>query len=232
MAWLLFKPAIYVFCFWFALEIGLKSGHGYSGLEFLLWLCSGIIPWFFMSEMLGTGISAFGKYPYLVKKIKFPLCGVSAIVATSAMLVQFMLQVCLFIVYFVAGKTIDIYLLQVPLLLVLMFIFWDIASILFSIFSAYSKDFFNLMKSLGTPLFWLSGVIFDLNNITIDWVVTFLHFNPITFFVSGFRCALMDKTWFWEDTPALIGFVVVFLVTLVFMLVMYKRHGGEVADVL
>lgn len=232
MAWFIIKPAIYIFCFWFALAIGLRAGHGYTGLGYLLWLCSGIIPWFFMQEMLSTGIDALHKYSYLVNKVKFPISGIPAIVATSAMTLQLVYQVCLFIIYFIAGGTFDVYLLQVPLLLIIMFAFWVIASNLFSILSAYSKDFFNLMKALSTPFFWLSGVIYDLNRIDYSWIISILNFNPITFFVSGFRCAFLTKTWFWENTASLGGFIIVFLVTLLLMLFVYKRESKEVADVL
>ena len=148
------------------------------------------------------------------------------------MIVQLMLMVVLFIIYFVCGQGLDIYLIQVPILLVLMFVFWDMVSILFSQLSAMSKDVANLMHAMSTPFFWLSGVIFDVKSIPIDWIQVILYFNPITFFASAFRGAFYDKMWFWDDPVMLGGFVVVFVITLVLMVVVYKKPHEEVSDVL
>ena len=233
-AWLFIKPAVYIFCFWFALDVGLRTGGNMpeGAPPYILWLCSGIIPWFYMQEMLGQGVDIMHRYPYLVNKIKFPLGAISSIYAISTLIVQLMLMVVLFVIYFACGMPIDLYLLQVPVLLIIMVVFWDIFSIFCSMLSAISHDFSNLMHALSTPFFWLSGAIFDVSSIGISWVQTVFYFNPITFFTSGFRAALYDKTWIWENTGACLGFVAVFVVTLLCMLFVYKKFAEEVPDVL
>ena len=232
-AWYFIRPLIYIFCFWFALEIGLKAGRSAPGdAPYILWLTAGIIPWFFMRDMLGSGLDVFHKFSYLVKKVKFPLCAISTIYSTSKMLVQLMLQVLLLLVYFVCGQGFDLYLLQIPFLIVLMYLFWNFVSMLFSPLCAMSKDMRNFMSVLGTPFFWLSGVLFDVKSIGSSLIQNVLYFNPITFFVSGFRDALYMKQWIWDDPKACICFALVFVVTLVVALVVYKRTHKEIADVL
>ncbi len=232
-AWFFIRPAMYVFCFWFALEVGLRAGDGGGGAPpYILWLCAGIIPWFFMQELLNAGIDVLHRYPYLVNKIKFPLSAISGIFALAMMFVQLMLQAALIVIYLLCGMELDVYLLQVPLLLVLMLLFWDIASIMFSQLSAISKDFANLMHALSTPIFWLSGVIFNVKAINIEWIQAILNYNPVTFFVTGFRDAYYDKVWIWEDPQMCIGFAVVFVVTLLACTWVYKKFNQEVADVL
>lgn len=233
-AWFLIKPAMYIFCFWFAIEVGLRAGNAGGGPDappYILWLSAGIIPWFFMKDMLGGGVNVLKRYSYLVNKVKFPLSGISTIFTTSAMLIELMLIVALFVIYFACGQQLNIYLLQVPLLLMMMYMFWNMASIMFSQLSAMSKDFANLMNALSTPFFWLSGVLFNVNNIDIGWVKTILDFNPITFFVTSFRAAFYDHTWFWENTSMCVGFAIVCLATLVVMAFVYSRLHEEVADV-
>ena len=105
-------------------------------------------------------------------------------------------------------------------------------SLVTSLLSAISKDFMNLMKTLSTPLFWLSGIIFNVFKLQVPIVQLILMFNPITFIVTMYRCAVYDKTWIWEKPEAVIGFVVVFAITLVVTLVIYRRTHEEVADVL
>lgn len=234
-AWFFIKPGMYIFCFWFALDVGLRVGSGSSDAgapPYILWLCAGLIPWFFMQDMLGAGIDVMHRYPYLVNKIKFPLSGISTIFTTATMIVQLMLMAALFVIYFICGMPVDAYLLQVPLLMLLMFVFWDLVSILFSQLSAISKDVANLMHAMSTPFFWLSGVIFNVKSVPIEWIQVILYFNPITFFVTSFRGAFYDKVWFWESPLLCAGFATTFVVTLVAAVFVYKKFNEEVADVL
>ena len=231
-AWFLIRPTIYVLCFWFALEIGLRAARATAGDgPYILWLMSGIIPWFFMSKMLGAGNDVLHKYSYLVNKIKFPLSAISTMHMVSHFIIQLVMQGIVLVVYFICGMGLDPYLLQVPPLLLLMALFWDMFSIMFSQLSAVSKDLKNIMSALSTPLFWLSGVIFNVKAISIDWVQIALCFNPISFFATGFRCAYYDKVWIWEDPTACLCFLAVFVLTLACMLFVYKRLSEEVVDV-
>ena len=232
--WFIIKPAMYVFCFWFALEIGLRGARAGAteGVPYILWLASGIIPWFFMQEMISSGSDVLHKFTHLVKKIKFPLSAISTIFTTSHLLIQLLLQVCLLIMYFAMGLPLDIYLIQIPIAIAIMFVFWDIFSIFLSQITAFSKDVANLIKTLSTPFFWLSGVIFNLKSVNIDWIQTVMNYNPVTFFCTIFRDAYCEKMWFWQDTSLCMGFAIVFIVTLIMGLFVYKRLNGEVADVL
>ena len=232
-AWFIIKPAIYVFCFWFALEIGLRIGRQVDGeAPYLLWLCAGLIPWFFMSEMINAGCDVLHRYPYLVNKIKFPISGISTLYVSASILIHFILVGILFFLYFLLGQPLDIHLLQLPLLIVMMFVFWDMFSILFSELSGLTKDVANLMKALSTPAFWLSGIIFDVSRVSVDWIQNIMLVNPVTFFSKAYRATFYYRTWFWEDTAALAGFAVVFFGTLVLMLLVYRKLNKEVGDVL
>lgn len=232
--WFFAKPAVYIFVFWFALEIGLRVGNssGVDGTPYILWLMAGLIPWFYMQDMINQGSDVYHRYSYLVNKIKFPLAGIPTIRNISTFVVHCGLVVVLVIAYFLCGQIPDIYLIQLPIAMLLMFIFFDMFSLLTSLLSAISKDFKNLIKTLSTPLFWLSGIIFNVYSLGIDWLETILMFNPVTFFASMYRCAVYDKTWIWDNPGAMIGMGVVFVLTFVAMILIYRRTYEEVPDVL
>ena len=232
--WFFVQPIIYLFCFWFAIDIGLRGSKGIEAgdVPFILWLAAGIIPWFFIKDMLSGGINVMRKYSYLVKKVKFPLCAISSIYELAMFFLQLMTQVILVVIYIACGQGPDLHLLQVPFLLLLMYAFWYFFSVLMSPICAMSKDVKNMMNSLSTPFFWLSGVLFDVGAMGIGWIQAILYFNPITFFVTAFRDAVYYKVWIWED-PFLVGsFAIVFLATMICALLVYKRTKEKVADVL
>lgn len=233
-AWLLVKPLIYVAVFWFALEVGLRAGRGIEGdYPYFLWLISGLIPWFFMQEMISNGSDVYHRFPYLVKKVKFPLDCVSAIYVLSSLIIHLAMVVLLFIIYFLYGLPLDAYLLQVPVLVLLSFVFWTMFSIFTSQLSGISKDFAQLMKSLSQPFFWLSGIIFDMGTLAggpLTWIVDLSYFNPVTFFVTAMRDALCYKTWVWENSLFIAGFAVMFFGTMILMCIAYRKLHSEIAD--
>jgi len=233
--WLFIKPATYIFVFWFALHVGLRVGSGSqdSWPPYIVWLASGLMPWFFMQDIINKGSDVFHKYSYLVNKIKFPLSAISTIFTSASMIIELGLILALFLIYFISGMPADIYLLQVPIILLLMYVFWDLFSMMCSHLSAMSKDFYKLLGAFSTPLFWLSGIIFNVKQLDqLPWIQAILDYNPVTFFVTAMRDAFYHKVWFWEDASMLLGFVICFVLQLVVALIVSKRLGKEVPDVL
>ena len=228
--WLFAKPLVFLFVLWFALEIGLRAGSSVGDAPYFLWLACGVIPWFFMSDMLSAGSNILNKYTHLVNKLKFPVSGISTMHCISDLIVHLGLVVILFAIYFFCGMPLDWYLLQVPIIIFVMFLFFNTFSILTSQISAISKDFANLIKTLIRPIFWLSGIIFNVGAINIPWIQGILMFNPVTFFVTSFRDALYYKIWIWEDPLSLGAFALVFLVTFITMLIVYRRLYKVVPD--
>ena len=92
-AWAIIKPAVTIFVYWFAFEIGLKSGGGVNGFPFFLWLIAGVVPWFYMSDMMTGGTEAIRKYSYLVTKMKFPVSTIPTFVSISKFMVNLVLMV-------------------------------------------------------------------------------------------------------------------------------------------
>lgn len=239
-AWLFVRPAMYICCFWFALYVGIRGSHGMDSVQYLVWLTAGLMPWFFLQTTINGGAHVFGQYRYLVNKLKFPVALIPVFFELSAMFLHFALLIVLFIIYVVAGGTFDIYFIQIPLLVVLMYVFSIGWSLMTSSLSAVSKDFANLIRTLSTPIFWLSGVIFNVSNIGIPVIQWILKFNPITFLVESYRTVFSNGSvisgvhhgWIWGD-PVFFG-CGVFVVLLTFFagLFVFSRLQRDIPDVL
>lgn len=228
--WRLIKPAMYIFAFWFALQIGLRSGRMVGDYPYILWLMSGMIPWFYMQDMINSGANVYGRYPYLVNRIPFDLPCISTIHAIGQMIVELVLMIAVFVGCMVTGYGFSIYVIQVPLLLFLMLIFWTFFSMLMSPLTAISKDIRFAIGTFSTLIFWCSGVIFNLDTIGSSTVKAVLAWDPVTVFVTGFRAAFMDRYWIWERTDLMIPFAIVFVLTIVVAVFVQKRLGKVVSD--
>jgi teichoic acid transport system permease protein len=230
--WLLATPAVFIGVFWFALEIGLRTSTPVHGIPYIVWLAVGMVPWFYMSDMISGGSNVYRRYSYLVNRLRFPIAVISSFYGAAHFIV-FLLSTVIIAATMVLTRTpVTVYAVQLPVLAIIMYFFWVVWSLLTSPLSALSKDFHNLVKALSLPLFWLSGTIFDMSQVQIEWVQWVMAFNPVTFFVTSYRAALCDHFWLWERPRLLFCFLGMFVVMLLLALRVQKRLGTEVADVL
>ena len=230
--WAIIKPTVTIFVYWFAFSIGLRSPSKVSGYPYFLWLIAGIIPWFYISDMIASGTDTIRRYSYLVTKMRFPVSTIPTFVSLSKFIVQLILIIIMIGIFALMGYPPDIYFLQLPFYIILMFIFGTIWSLFASLLAAISKDFGNLVKSMITAVFWLSGIMWDPSTVTIPWVKKFLMINPVTYLVNGFRNCFINKIWFFEQPKRLLYFIIITVILLIIAIWTYKKLRKEIPDVL
>lgn len=233
-AWAIIKPAVTIFVYWFTFQIGIRGiGKEIEGFPYFLWLISGVIPWFYMSDMITGGTECIRKYSYLVTKMKFPISTIPTFFSISKFMVHLALLVIMILIFIIMGYPPDIYLLQLPIYMLLSFMFFTVFSLFSSLLACMSKDFSNLVKSLVTAVFWLSGIIWNINTLKdIPWLKSLLKINPVTYLVEGYRNCFIHKTWIWESPKTLIAFLIILLVMIFAAIWIYRRLRKEIPDVL
>lgn len=231
-SWAIIKPTVTIFVYWFAFEIGLRKGGNVNGYPFFLWLIAGLIPWFYINDMLTVGTESIRKYSYLVTKMKFPVSTIPTFVSLSKLAINAILILIMILIFWGFGYAPDIYYLQIIFYMFLAFAFWTVWSLFASLLAAISKDFANLVKSFVTAVFWLSGILWNSETVTIVWLKKLLRLNPVTYLVNGFRNCLIDKIWFWEQPMRLLYFAIIFVIMLILALWAYRKVRKEIPDVL
>ena len=231
-AWAVIKPTITLFVFWFAFTVGLRHGKPVEGYPFFLWLVAGFLPWFFMQELIIGGAACIRKYSHLVTKMKFPVSIIPTYVNLSHLLIHLVLCVITMALFMCFGHFPDVYLLQIPLYMLLMFAWFTLWSLFAGLLSAISRDFQNLVKALSTAIFWMSGIVYNVDGIPSRAVRIILKFNPVTVIATGYRRAFIYKKWFWQDKVSIVCFGITFVVFLLLALWAYHKLRKEVPDVL
>ena len=231
-SWAVIKPAVTIFVYWFTFQIGLRASSSVNGYSFFLWLIAGLIPWFYMNDMLTAGTDSIRKYSYLVTKMKYPVSTIPTFVSISKLTINFILIAVMLVIYCLSGHAPDLYWLQIIFYVFLSFCFWTVWGLFAGLLAAISKDFANLVKSFVSALFWLSGILYNPAKIKIVWVKKILMLNPITYLVTGFRNCLIDKVWFWQQPKRLLYFLVLFVVLLAMSLWAYRKVRKDIPDVL
>lgn len=230
--WAVIKPAVTIFVYWFTFQIGLRAGKSVNGYPFFLWLIAGLVPWFYMGDMISQGTDAIRKYKHLVNKMKFPISIIPTFFSISKYIVNLILIGVVITIFALNGKWPDIYYLQLPFYIILSFIFFTAWSLFGSMLSCISKDFFNLVKSFVTAVFWLSGILWNPDTITNMTLRNVLKINPVTYLVTGFRNCFINKVWFWERPRELLCFIGITIIMITLATWAYKKLRKEIPDVL
>ncbi len=235
--WAVVKPTFQLFVYWFAFTIGIRNGDRLEmGVPFFTFLMIGFVPWFFMSDAINRGSKSIRDNRQFVTKVSFPV----SVIMTYTTLSKFYIHIFLFSLSFLyltlSGVMPTLHCLQILIYAPLMFFFylallWSIAPM-----SAFSKDFSNLITTVMSGLFWLSGITYNSYTLDSDLLKWVLIANPITFFANGYRKALITHEWFfegsfhpmWENGIFLLEFAFV----IIFGIYNYNRLRKEMPDVL
>ena len=87
IVWAFVQPIVTILVYWFVFSVGLKAGN-VSDYPFVLYLVSGIVPWFFFQDALNGGTNALMEYNYLVKKVVFKISVLPIVKMISALFVH------------------------------------------------------------------------------------------------------------------------------------------------
>lgn len=241
--WAVVKPAFTIFVYWFAFGLGIRalksvdvtfnglSGETVMSFDFFTFMLVGFIPWFFIQDSILQGAKSLRINRQFITKVKFPVSTILTYTALSRLFVHLILMVFMYAyVLFTVGP--NWYNLQFFLYCPLMFIFFVALSWSTAPMSAFSKDFESLITSIMSGIFWLSGIMYNSYNMNIEWLNTLMLFNPINFFVNGYRNCFIYHRFFFENTTELIIFVVEFAAIFFLGLYNYKRLRKKLPDVL
>ena len=231
-SWAIIKPLVTIFVYWFAFAIGLRRGGDIEGYPFVLWLISGIVPWFYMSEMLTLGTECILRNRYLVTKMKYPVSTIPTFTSISKFSVHLILMMITILIFVITGNELTIYLVQLPFYMLCNFLFFTGWAMFAAPIAAISTDFSNLVKSFVTAVFWLSGVLFQVDTMHKGLAHKLLMLNPVTFLCNGYRNCFIYHTWFFDQPKRLLYFAVWLVVIYALGIWSYRRTRSEMADVL
>ena len=89
--WAIVNPAVTLAVYYFAFTVGLRVSSPVEGYPYFLWLIAGVVPWFYMRNMLTAGAGSIRKYRFLVTKIKYPVSTIPTFVSLSNLFVNMVL---------------------------------------------------------------------------------------------------------------------------------------------
>ena len=119
------------------------------------------------------------------------------------------------------------YFFYTPLMFAFFLVFiWSTAPM-----AAFSRDFENMIISIMSGVFWLSGIVYDTYSLEGP-LRRIMLLNPITFFANGYRNTFLYHRWFWEYPTEFIIMIVEFAALIALGIFNYNRLRKRLPDVL
>lgn len=233
MVWALVQPVVTVLLYWFVFGTIMQSRQsiGNTEIPYVLWLTAGLVPWMYFSEALSNGTNALLEYNYLVKKVVFKISILPIIKVFAATFMHVFFVGVMLVLYFCYGNAPSLYMLQLiyfsfcMFILVLAMCYTTCAVVVF---------FRDLNQIIGIFLqigMWATPILWNITMLSPKLQVIF-KLNPIFYIVNGYRSALFEKTWFWEDFYSTMYFWIVVILLFGLGALIFKRLKVHFADVM
>lgn len=228
--WAFIQPVVTVLVYWFVFQVGFRSSP-VGNFPFVLWLTTGMVPWFFFSEAWNAGTNSLTDYSYLVKKVVFNISTIPVVKVVSALFVHVFFVAFMMFLYILYGYKPDIYWLQVVYYSLCLLIMVLALGYLCSAIMVFFRDLSQIINVVLQVGIWLSCIMWSVDMLPerIRWV---MYFNPIYYIVSGYRSALITKEWFWEMPYQTLGFWAFIIILISVGVNVFNKLRVHFADVL
>ena len=228
--WAFIQPAAMIGIFWFVFQVGFKQ-KPVDNFPFILWLVSGMFPWFYFAEGFSSGTESVQNNAFLVKKVVFRVSLLPIIPLLSALSIHIFFIFFMFGMFVYYGYSPEIYWLQIVYYMfatsvLLLGLSWLTSSIVI-----FFKDVGQLVAIVIQFGFWLTPIFWSLKMVPeqYHWII---NLNPIAYIVDGYRNSMIYHKWFWEDINFTLYFWSFTIVVFILGGFTFKKLRPHFADVL
>lgn len=188
--WTYFRDLLFVGVF--ILFRMLISGNAkISGMDSVVYLVTGIIPWFFINDVLVQGGMAIRNNRGIIQSIHFPIVVLPSISVLSILLKRILSIILIFVVciLFGYGKAfhLGLFIYYMVAMLSLMLALNLVTTAIISI----SDDFRQLYEAVLRIMIYTMPILWDFSRVKAILPNVLLRINPMVYIIKGFRDAFV-----------------------------------------
>ncbi|MCI2049091.1 MAG: ABC transporter permease [Lachnospiraceae bacterium] len=231
--WALVQPVITVIMYYIVFDRIFHQHLVASGQEipYVLFLTTGLVPWFFFTDALSSGTASLLEYNYLVKKVVFKVSILPIIKIIAAFFTHVFFTAVMLLIALLYGFRPSLYWLQL--------LYYSAAEFIFVLGLCYTTCavtvyFRDLQQIIGIILqvgMWATPILWDINVVS-DKTKAIIKINPMTYIVNGFRTSIYGKQWFFEHFYSSTYFWITTVLVFIIGSLVFKKLKVSFADVL
>jgi len=228
--WAFVPPLLTILMYLFIYKVGFKP-IPLGRTPFVLWLITGIAPWFFFADALIAATASLIEYSYLVKKVVFDVTLIPAIKIISSALTHLVVLAVVMLIVGASGFLPNARWLQVPYYVVATGVLLSGISLLFAALTPFIRDLAQAVAVGIQFFFWLTPIAWSITNAPPRFV-GILKLNPVHYVVDGMRDSLLGDLWFWQKPSETMVFWAFAIATNLLGFALFQRLRPHFADVL
>jgi lipopolysaccharide transport system permease protein len=165
---------------------GVENTYAYS-----IYLCSGLLPWNFMSEFIIRGTAVFVDNSVVIKKIYMPKIWL-IYQALAVSLINFIVSMSIFIIFMLIMDINIIYSMGKLLFVIIFHVYFATSVVcILSLLNIPYRDIGYSLSILFQIVFWITPVVYLQKNVGLLGEI--IKFNPIADVIGLYRNVLYDK---------------------------------------
>lgn len=234
--WALAQPVVTVSMYYIVFDKIFNNSRqvtaGGAEVPFVLFLTAGLVPWFFFSEALNNGTNALLEYNYLVKKVVFKISILPIIKVIAACFIHVFFVGILLLVACIYGYFPTVYTIQLVYYSACLFIFVLALSYSSCAIVVFFKDLSQIINIALQIGMWATPILWNINDMGQSGWIMLLKLNPLVYIVNGYRSAVYEREWFFQDFFSTMYFWIITMVLFGIGALIFKRLKVHFADVL
>ena len=230
LTWSFIQPLAMTGVFWFVFSKGFRA-LPVENVPFIVWMLSGLVPWYFFSNCLATNTNVLVEYGYLVKKTNFRVSLLPIVKILSALIVHGIFLIIFLMFMLIYRMPVTWHWLQAVYYIAALMLFLLGVSWITSSLNVFLKDIAQIINILMQFGFWLTPILWDYHILPKHYEII-LKLNPMFYIVQGYRNSFIYQTPFWWNPMLTIYFWGVTFITLCAGILIYKRLRPHFADVI
>lgn len=228
--WAFINPLVTILLYWIVFQYAFHSSD-VEGYPFVLWLVSGLVPWFLIQDAVMNGTSALLEYAYLVKKVVFQVSVLPSVKVISACFVHVVFMAVVMLIFICMGYVPGIYWLQL--------LYYFLCAIAFTLAITYAtsavvlfvRDLGQFISVFMQVFMWATPIMWDIRIVpaSFQWI---FKLNPAYYIVTGYRDALLYHISIFQHMGHTLYFWSVVIVLLIMGSSIFRKLQPHFADVL
>lgn len=228
--WTIIQPAVMVTVFWFVFSVGFKS-KPVGDVPFVVWLAAGMAPWFAFSAIVSSSANAVIQYGHLIKKTVFPSQVLPIVKLLSSMVGHAAFMLILIVLILANHIPIGLFWLQVIYYFGSLCLFSLGIGLIVAALNVFVRDITQIVGVVLQVGFWVTPIFWDIHMMP-QKVQTILKFNPVYYFIQGYRDTFVKFTPFWQHELYGLYFWIITISLLMIGSYIFNKLRPQFADVL
>lgn len=229
--WAFVQPIVTILVYWFVFQVAFKGGP-VDGCPYVLWLISGLIPWFFFQEAWQSATNSLIEYSYLVKKVVFNISIIPLVKVMSAFFIHVFFVAVLVVIYMLSGYGITVYAVQSIYYSICMLILVIAVSYITSALVIFFRDLGQIIGIVLQIGIWVTPIMWNVETISSPTLKLVLQMNPMYYIINGYRQSFVTGSWIWDNSKLTIYFWILTMCLLGFGGMLFHKLKIHFADVL